>query len=80
MVHVLPVGVGQPDFGAARIAALVLLVEPGRQARLDPGLVATALDLTLTESQIAIWLAAGQDRARDGRRGPAGRPARSGGI
>ena len=60
VVHVLPVGVQQPDFGAARIAALVLLVEPGRQARLDPGLVATTLDLTLTESQIAIWLAAGQ--------------------
>ena len=60
VVHVLPVGVQQPDFGAPRIAALVLLVEPGRLARLDPGLVARALDLTLTESQIAVWLAAGQ--------------------
>ena len=60
VVHVLPVGVGPLDFGGQRVAALVLIVEPGRQSRLDLGLVATALDLTLTESQIAVWLAAGQ--------------------
>ena len=60
VVHVVPVGVGQLDFGGQHVAALVLLVEPGRQARLDPGLVATALGLTLTESQIAVWLAEGQ--------------------
>ena len=60
VVHVLPVGVGQVDFGGQHVAALVLLVEPGRQTRLDPGLVATALDLTPTESQIAVWLAEGQ--------------------
>ena len=29
LVHVTPVGVRQPDFGAQRVAALVLLVEPG---------------------------------------------------
>ncbi len=60
VVHVTPVGVRQLDFGARRVAALVLIVEPGRQVRLDPGLVATALGLTLTESQLAIWLAEGR--------------------
>ena len=61
VVHVTPVGVRQLDFGARRVAALVLIVEPGRQVRLDPGLVATALGLTLTESQLAIWLAEGRN-------------------
>ena len=62
VVHATPVGVRQLDFGARRVAALVLIVEPGRQVRLDPGLVATALGLTLTESQLAIWLAEGRKR------------------
>ncbi len=61
VVHATPVGVRQLDFGARRVAALVLIVEPGRQVRLDPGLVATALGLTLTESQLAIWLAEGRN-------------------
>ena len=29
VVHVKPVGVPQPDYGARHVAALVLLVEPG---------------------------------------------------
>ena len=61
VVHATPVGVRQPDFGARRVAALVLIVEPGRQVRLDPGLVAVTLGLTLTESQVAIWLAEGRN-------------------
>ena len=61
VVHATPVGVRQLDFGARRVAALVLIVEPGRQVRLDPGLVAMALGLTLTESQLAIWLAEGRN-------------------
>ncbi len=60
VVHVKPVVAPQPDFGAQRVAALVLLVEPGHQSRLDPGLVAETLGLTLTESQIAIWMAEGR--------------------
>ena len=62
VVHVLPVDLRnrQLNFGARRVAALVLLVEPGRQSRLDPTLVAATLGLTLTESQIAVWLAEGQ--------------------
>ena len=60
VVHVLPVGLQQLDVDARRVAALVLLAEPGHQSRLDPGLVATTLDLTLTESQIAVWVAEGR--------------------
>ena len=60
VVHVKPVGAPQMDFGAQRVAALVLIVEPGRQSRLDPGLVAETLGLTLTESQLAIWVAEGR--------------------
>ena len=60
VVHVKPVVAPQPDFGAQRVAALVLLVEPGHRSRLDPGLVAETLGLTLTESQIAIWVAEGR--------------------
>ena len=60
MVHVTPVGVSQPDFGAQRVAALVLLVEPGRPPRIDPGLVAATLGLTPAESRVAVWLAEGR--------------------
>ena len=42
VVHVKPVDVPQPDYGAPPVAALVLIVEPGRHQRLDsdgvPGL------------------------------------------
>ena len=58
VVHVKPVGVPHPDYGARHVAALVLIVEPGR--RIDPGLVATTLGLTPMESQVAAWLAEGK--------------------
>ena len=60
VTHVKPVGSQQSDFGASRVAALVLLVEPGRSRRLDPVLVAEALRLTQMESQVAVWLAEGK--------------------
>ncbi len=60
VVHVKPVVVRQPDFGAPRVAALVLITEPGRQSRIDPALVATALELSPAESHVAVWLAEGQ--------------------
>ena len=60
VVHVKPVGVPQPDYGARHVAALVLIVEPGSRRRIDPGLVATALGLTPAESQVAAWLAEGK--------------------
>ena len=59
VVHVKPVGVRQIDFGARRVAALVLIVEPGHKTRIDPSLVAKVLKLTPMESEVAVWLAAG---------------------
>ena len=59
VVHVKPVGVPDPDYGARHAAALVLIVDPGRH-RVDPGLVATTLGLTRMESQVAVWLAEGK--------------------
>ena len=58
VVHVKPVRVPHPDYGARHVAALVLIVDPGR--RIDPGLVATTLGLTPMESQVAVWLAEGK--------------------
>ena len=60
VVHVKPVGIPQPDYGARPVAALVLLVEPGGHPRLDPDLVARTLGLTPAESQVAVWLADGK--------------------
>ena len=60
VVHVKPVVVPQPDFGARRAAALVLITEPGHGSRIDPALVAESLGLTPAESQLAVWLAEGQ--------------------
>jgi len=60
VVHVKPVSVRQPDFGTPRAAVLVLIVEPGRQPRLDLSMVAETLGLTPTEGQVAIRLAQGQ--------------------
>ena len=63
VVHVRPVRVPQPDYGARHVAALVLIVEPGHQHRVDPGLVATTLGLTPAEGQVAVWLAEGRSVA-----------------
>ena len=60
VVHVKPVAVPQPDYGARHVAALVLIVEPGRHHRVDPELVATTLGLTPAESRVAVGLAEGK--------------------
>ena len=60
VVHVKPVGVPQPDYGARHVAALVLIVEPGGHHRVDPELVANTLGLTPAESRVAVWLAEGK--------------------
>ena len=60
VVYVKPVDVAQPDYGARHVAALVLIVEPGRHHRVDPDVVARTLQLTPTESQVAVWLAEGK--------------------
>ena len=58
-VHVSPVPARQTDFGAGRIVTLVLVVDPASRPRVDAGLVAEALGLTPSESQVAALLAAG---------------------
>ena len=60
VVHVKPVGVPHPDYGARHVAALVLIVEPGRHPRINPALVATTLELTPAETQVAVGLAEGK--------------------
>ena len=60
VVHVHPVSVPQPDYGAKAVVAQVLIVDPRGRRRVDPGLVATALGLTRAESQIAVSLAEGK--------------------
>ena len=59
-VHVKPVRVPHPDYGARSVAALVLLVEPEHRSRIAPGLIAATLGLTPGESQVAVWLAEGR--------------------
>jgi len=59
-VHIKPLAVRQPDYGARHVAAQVLIVEPGRRHRVDPGLVATMLELTPAESEVAVSLAEGR--------------------
>ena len=61
VVHVKPVRIRQPDHGARHVAALLLIVEPGRQRRVDPDLVAKALDLTPGETRVAVGLAEGKN-------------------
>ena len=59
IVHVNPVGAELRDGRTHHVAAIVLAVSPGRRVRVDPDLVASALWLTPTESQVAVMLAAG---------------------
>ena len=61
VLHVKPVGDSQSDYGARPVATLVLIVEPGRHHRIDPGLVARTLRLTPAESQAAFSLAEGKN-------------------
>ena len=60
VVHVNPVSVPQPDYGARHVAALVLVVEAGRQHRVTPDVVARTLALTPGEARVAVWLAEGK--------------------
>ena len=57
-LHISPV-THRADFGAQRIAALVLLVDPVERPRVDPASLITTLGLTRAESRVAAALAAG---------------------
>ena len=60
VLHANPVEDRWLDFGARRVAALILVVEPGHQARLDRDLVAEALGLTAAETEVAVMLSEGR--------------------
>ena len=57
-LHISPVS-HRADFGARRIAALVLLVDPVERPQIDPACLATTFGLTRAESRVAAALAAG---------------------
>ena len=60
VVHVKPVAVPQPDYGARHTAALILIVEPRSGHGINPDLVAGTLGLTPMEGRVAVWLAEGR--------------------
>ena len=60
VLHANPVVDRWLDFGAWPVAALLLVVEPGAQARLDPDLVAEAYGLTAAETEVAVMLSEGR--------------------
>ena len=60
VVYLSPVSARQMDFGLKSVAAQVLVVDPASRPRTDPALVAAALDLTPSQSQVAVMLAQGR--------------------
>ena len=60
VLHVNPVGRRETEFPAWPVAALVLVVDPAGEPRIDPDLVATRLGLTPMESRVAVMLAEGR--------------------
>ena len=60
VVHISPVSIRQMDFGARRVAAVVLVVDPAARPRVDPRRLAAALGLTPAESRVAARLAEGR--------------------
>ena len=59
-VHVNPLATRLMDFGGAAIAALVLLADPNVERDLDAHVVASALNLTPAQGQVALLLARGR--------------------
>lgn len=59
-VYVNPLSVAQPDFLLESVAALVLVVDPASRSTIGANLVAAALDLTPSQSQIVVMLAEGR--------------------
>ena len=58
-LQAIPVGDAEADFGARRVAALVLVVDPARPLRIDPVRVAQMFGLTPAEARAAALLAEG---------------------
>ncbi len=59
VVHINPVTDRKWDLGGRQVAAVVLIVDPESRPRIDVELVARALGLSPTESQLAVMIAAG---------------------
>ncbi|MDE0195387.1 MAG: helix-turn-helix transcriptional regulator [bacterium] len=59
-LHLSPVGDPRADFGARRVAALVLVVDPAFPPRVNPARVARALGLRPSEARVAALLAEGR--------------------
>ena len=59
-LHVTPMRSRGADYRTRNAAALVLIVDPVRRARIDPELVQAALGLTAAEAEIAVLLAEGR--------------------
>ena len=59
-VHIKPVANREMDYRSRHVAALVLIVDPVSQARIEPGLVQSMLGLTPTESEIVSLLSEGR--------------------
>ena len=60
VLHVSPVGRREADTRVWPVAALVLVIDPTSQTRIDPAVAALALGLTQTESRVAVLLAEGK--------------------
>ena len=60
VLHVNPVGRRETDARVWPVAALVLVIDPASQTRIDPAVVAAALGLTAMESRVAVLLAEGK--------------------
>ena len=60
VLHVNPVGRRETEFPTWPVAALVLVVDPDSEPRIDPELVANGLGLTPMESRVAVMLAEGR--------------------
>lgn len=58
-LHVNPVAIHQLDFGARRIAAIVLVVDPASKTHIPPSILSATLGLTDAESRVAAAMAAG---------------------
>ena len=59
-LHLSPVSSRQLDFGLKSVAALVMVVDPASRPRIDREQIAAALDLTPSQSQVAVMLAEGR--------------------
>ena len=61
VLHVNPVGGRETDLRVWPVAALVLVVDPASQNRIDPAVAGSALGLTGMESRVAVLLAEGMN-------------------